>query len=177
MELQAQGDARVPGFDRMRLVGALKYLPDPETPVDQSLEFGGFALITVAESCTACSACERACPTGAILFELEELKKTFTLSFKAQMCIGCGICSDVCEPQSISINSTPTFSDIFNSEDPTPLHSGNISRCERCNTVFAVREGSKLCPVCEYRRKNPFGSHMPVTMKKIPGTSPKEKAQ
>jgi hypothetical protein len=41
------------------------------------------------------------------------------------------------------------------------LQEGELTICGRCRARFATREGKNLCPTCEFRRKNPFGSLFP----------------
>lgn len=148
-----------PGRDRLRLLSAILHLPDPVNSA--SMDGFGFATLTISTSCTACGACGKACPTQALHFEKNEEEMTFSISFSAQKCIGCDLCDHVCLPDAIALNHTPTFEEVFGAKEPVIAESGPMVRCERCKAVFAKCAGVKYCPLCEYRRKHPFGSMMP----------------
>jgi formate hydrogenlyase subunit 6/NADH:ubiquinone oxidoreductase subunit I len=135
----------------------------------------GFASLKVSDACTACSACANACPTGALHFEITNTNRNFHLTFSAPNCIACDICANVCATAAISIDHNPAFKEVFESWKPEPVQAGDLVRCTQCNTLMAVRPGVKLCPLCTYRRKNPFGSKMPPGMK-IPGLAVKRKS-
>lgn len=149
-----------PGRDRTRMLGAITHLdaPQNESTVDVS-EFG-FATVTIGETCTACGACGRACPTSALQFEKDEDNTTFALKFSAGNCIGCDLCTHVCAPASVTVNHAPTFAQIFDEEQVT-LREGELVKCERCGSLMAKRGDARLCDLCEYRRTHPFGSVMP----------------
>jgi hypothetical protein len=72
------------------------------------------------------------------------------------------VCAHVCAPDAIDIDTAPHISAVFG-VPPTgvTLSTGELTRCQRCNTPIAARPGVTLCPTCEMRRKNPFGSIMP----------------
>lgn len=159
MENGGTTSKRQPGRDRLRLVAAVSHLPSPSTPV--RLEGFDFATLTVSEACTACGACARACPTAALTFTKNEDEKAFSLSFSAQDCIGCDICDHVCLPDAIHLDHASSFEQVFSVKEPIVAASGRLVRCERCKSVMAERAGARLCPLCEYRRKNPFGSILP----------------
>lgn len=150
---------RQPGRDRMRLLAAVLHLPKPSNSI--CLEDFDFALVVVSEACTACGACARACPTEALRFEKNDSEMQFSLIFSAKACIGCDICDHVCLPDAIGIDHAPSFEMIFSTNEPIIVASGQLARCERCKTLMAAREGVKLCPLCQYRRTNPFGSMLP----------------
>jgi ferredoxin len=156
---------RQPGRERLRMLGAMAHLPHiPEDP--SSLAGMGFACLSVSEACTACGVCGHACPTGALCFEHSEDRSSYTLTFSARKCIGCEICVHVCAPQALSLNDEPAFAQVFDEEKVT-LQAGDLVRCDRCRTPFAAHQGGNLCPLCEYRRKHPFGSNLPPGAKQI----------
>jgi ferredoxin len=160
MEKGVTASRHQPGRDRLRLLTAMSHLPEP--PVLQNeLEGFDFATLTISVSCTACGACGRACPTEALCFEKNEEEMTFSISFFAQNCIGCDLCDHVCLPGAITLDHAPTFEQVFGAKEPVIAEAGQMVRCERCRTFMAVREGLKLCPLCEYRRIHPFGSVLP----------------
>lgn len=153
------------GRDRLRLLNAVKNLPVEHTQMPFGLKDLDFATLKVSEACTACGVCATACPTQALHFEKTENNKNFTLTFSAPDCIGCDICANVCAPAAISIEHNPMFEDVFGSEKPVVVQSGQLVRCDRCNSVMAARLGKRLCPLCEERVKNPFGPKFPPGMK------------
>jgi ferredoxin len=159
MENGAASAERKPGRDRLRLLSAVSHLPEPSASAD--LNGFGFATLTIADSCTACGACGRACPTQTLKFEKNEEEMTFAISFAAQNCIDCGLCDHVCLPDAIIFNHAPTFEEVFGLKEPSIAESGELVRCERCKNLMAKREGVKYCSLCEYRRTHPFGSMMP----------------
>lgn len=159
MEDGVKASERQPGRDRMRLLAAVSHLPKPSDSI--CLEGFDFALVAVSEACTACGACARACPTEALRFEKNETEMQFSLVFSAKACIGCDVCDHVCLPDAITIDHAPSFDMALGVTEPTVVASGKLARCERCKTIMAAREGVKLCPLCEYRRTNPFGSMLP----------------
>ena len=166
MENGAAGSSRQPGRDRLRLLAAIPPLGAPSAEVD--LTGLGFAALTISDSCTACGACGKACPTGAILFEKNEKEMIFTILFSARQCVACDLCDHVCLPDAIIINRVPDFEQIFGVKEPVILASGGLVRCERCKTLMSERNGLKLCPLCEHRRTHPFASMLPKKVMKEP---------
>lgn len=164
MENDVTASKRQPGRDRLRLVSAVSYLPEPSSAT--CLDEFGFATVSASESCTACGTCGRACPTEALRFEKDEETMTFSIAFSARDCIGCDLCEQVCLPNAITLNHAPNFEQVFGVKEPVIAESGTMVRCERCKTLMAEREGVKLCPLCEYRRTHPFGSMLPKKVAK-----------
>jgi ferredoxin len=164
-------DARRPSRERIRIMQALNRLPERcsrgFTPPDSL----GFTSLYISDDCTACGVCARACPTGALRFE-RRAGPTFHLAYIPQECIGCNICAQTCLPQAISLNIRPTFNDVFSVKNTISLSEGNLTRCQKCNSLFVARTISNLCPLCEYRRKNPFGSKLPPGFKGKDRTDP-----
>jgi ferredoxin len=158
----ASGDK--PGRDRLRLSSAVSHLPElpkhAESDLDLLQELH-FAALTVSETCTACGACAKACPTHALMFEKNEDEQTFSLAFVPQNCIACDLCDQVCLPDAIQLDHLPAFAEIFGKKEPMVVVAGELVRCERCRSWFAKRDGVTLCPLCEYRRTHPFGSMIP----------------
>jgi len=146
-----------PGRDRLRILGAVAHLPAPDPAESIVLGELGFAYLSVTEACTACGTCARACPTRALHFNLNENETNFTLALSARNCIGCGICAHVCVSSAISVNHTPTFTQIFG-EQLVTLQEGGLVKCERCGILMAAQPEAHLCQLCEFRRTHPFGS-------------------
>lgn len=170
-----QGTAdRRPNRDRRRVVAALAHIliDEPERD-DVSLAGMGFATVSVSDACTACGVCARACPTGALEFQ-RETDGRYCLAFFPKACIGCEICTHVCAPGAITMDHQPSFGYVFSTDESRTLHEGELVRCERCNTMMAAKPGSRLCPVCEFRLKNPFGSVLPPGFKARDRDAPRE---
>jgi ferredoxin len=167
MSQEPTGSNRHPGRNRLRLSNALAHLPEPTTLLDAPIETGDFAILSVSDECYACLICARACPTDALKFQVNDEKTHYWLYFNAQTCIGCEACIHVCAPEAIEIDKVPTFAQIFGESEPGILSEGELSKCVQCKTLFAADSDRDLCPVCEYRRKNPFGSMLPPGAKMI----------
>lgn len=156
---------RRPGREHLRTAVALTGLLKPDAQAERILENSGFGSVTVTDECTVCGSCARACPTEALLLTSSD-ESSFELSFKPASCIACEICTHVCSPEAITVNRAPRLGDIFNQEgEQIVVYSVKLAHCERCRTPIAAKPGVKLCPICEYRRTNPFGSMIPPAIK------------
>jgi len=155
-----------PPRERQRMLSALNRLVEERQGADISLSGLGFVNISISESCTACGVCARACPTAAL--ELDEEKETsYQLKFSFQACTGCEVCVHVCAPAALTLQTDAPSIRVLGQTEPIILRSGEFRRCERCNALIAAAPGVSLCPTCQFRRANPFGSRMP------PGIKPK----
>lgn len=154
-----------PGRDHMRMVSAVGHLPAPDGGKNLSLGDFGFASLKINETCTACEACARGCPTGALQFAKDEEQTTYTLKFSARSCVACELCVHVCAPEAATLELSPTFADVF-SEQTVVIQAGELVKCERCGSLTAKREGRRLCDLCEYRSTHPFGSILPPGFKR-----------
>lgn len=146
-----------PGANRLRMAAVIAQFSQSDIDVH---DLSGLAVISVSNECTACGACERACPTNAIELSQHEFK-TFELKFEPAKCIGCGICMQVCVPDAITIDHQPSFLAVFGQVQPVVLLQGELTRCERCNIIMAGKPGVSLCPICQHRLDNPFGGPLP----------------
>jgi ferredoxin len=149
------------GRDRLRLVNAIKHFPSSENVMDTSLDKSKFSLLSVSEKCDACMACARACPTAALTYELDDDKICFALLFNSQICIGCELCMHVCAPNAIEVNQALTFTQVFSHVDVHRVFESEVTQCAKCDALFAPKLGQKLCSICQFRKKNPFGSKIP----------------
>jgi len=82
--------------------------PDPvsaRTSDDLPARTRGFLKNNI-QTCTGCFACEQACPTGAIQMAAQKEDRGIKMwvsffSIDHTKCIYCGLCAEVCPPQSI----------------------------------------------------------------------------
>lgn len=147
--------------ERVRLVNVLRQLAlaDPNVPIS----FTGASRLRADDQCTACGVCARACPTGALRFSTRE-NSHYRLTCSVAQCTDCGMCLDVCEPQALQRAGTPTLAE-FSASEPITLHAGALKQCAKCNAWFAAHIAGNLCPICDFRRRNPFGSLRPRAMR------------
>ena len=155
---QIDGDRSAPR-ERRRLVGALRLMD--EAPANHHLPAGErYVDLSVDEKCTACGVCARICPNEALLFEQGE--DEFWLGFVAANCTNCDLCTRYCDPQALKFNGTPTVSRL--TDRPILLRHDTLYRCQKCSAPYSGDENGGLCPVCAFRRDNPFGSRPPTPM-------------
>ena len=96
-----------------------------------------------AQRCTACEACFRGCPTGAL--QIEESSVSWTLSFNADRCVGCEACIEVCQPG--ALGAQEQF-DAHPGRGAKRLERRAKQRCARCDRFFVSAEPQETCPVC-----------------------------
>ncbi|MEO8332023.1 MAG: 4Fe-4S dicluster domain-containing protein [Gallionella sp.] len=102
------------------------------------------ARIDIKAGCTACEACVRACPTGAM--QLKESSTAWTLGFQFSRCVGCAVCIEVCQPGVLFAHDE--MSGLAKESSPVILHSLNKQRCTRCDRFFISATPEKFCPIC-----------------------------
>lgn len=99
--------------------------------------------IRLKRGCTACEACFRVCPSGAM--QIRESDESWNLAFAIDRCVGCGVCLEVCQPRVLypaeTIDATPE-------RDPVILRQLAKQRCNRCDRFFVSTEPCETCPVC-----------------------------
>ena len=101
------------------------------------------AALKLEPGCTACDACFRVCPTGAI--QILESSTSWTLAFDADRCTACEVCSEVCQPG--VLHPAPEL-DAAPGRGPRVLHRLAKQRCSRCDRFFVSAEPRESCPVC-----------------------------
>lgn len=182
--VEQTGPQRIPP-ERLRLLHALALLPPAgQTLCPAPLAGQVFLRIGADDGCTACGACARACPTGALALEVDDNANTFQLAHLAAICTGCDACLHLCDPDVLYSRGVPFFSALQAPADE-PIAAGRFARCARCKA--RVAEGSLsangLCEVCAFRRANPFGSYVPerarplVERQRAPHMPPENPAQ
>ena len=76
----------------------------------------------------------------------------------------------------MTIDHNPTFARIFSQENVI-LRAGGLIKCKKCGAPTVALPGVELCPPCEFRRLNPFGSMLPPGLKSIKPPTAQEKPQ
>jgi ferredoxin len=107
-------------------------------------EAGGCAhwpAMQVTAGCTACGACARYCPSGALATVIAG--GVFEHHFMAGVCVACGLCAQVCAPGALLRGYAP---------DPTPFAARvvaqqPISACRKCGGAAPPALGG-LCYWC-----------------------------
>jgi NAD-dependent dihydropyrimidine dehydrogenase PreA subunit len=101
------------------------------------------ANIELASGCSNCEACLRSCPTGAL--QARESDNDWRLLFFADRCVGCGVCTEVCQPRVLRsanrVDATP-------GAQPLVLRVLAKQRCQRCDRFFVSGVATDTCVVC-----------------------------
>ncbi|MFN2216216.1 MAG: 4Fe-4S dicluster domain-containing protein [Anaerolineales bacterium] len=158
---------RLPGRDHRRLVNSFSQFPEIQNSVTLT-NADTFANITVSDTCTACGTCARACPTEAISINIDKEEKYFQLNFAPLNCIACEVCVHLCLPSSITMDKSITLNKAVLENTEVVLLEGPLSQCEQCKSYFPSKPDTYVCPTCEVRRNNPFGSIVPPGLNSIP---------
>lgn len=119
---------------RRREGGEFRLAPHPALPL---------AEIRLADGCTACEACFRVCPTGAL--QIDDEDTSWSLAFAIDRCVGCGVCLEVCQPR---VLYAAEMFDAAPEREPAILHRLAKQRCHRCDRFFVSAEPCDTCPVC-----------------------------
>lgn len=97
---------------------------DQET--DQEIKPCLWPTLSVANSCAACGACARYCPSGALSTAVRDNK--FQHIFYPGACIGCGLCAKVCSTRALTRAYEPF-------EEPFTEHimaERTVDACKKC---------------------------------------------
>ena len=150
--------------ERGRLVHSFETLLKKETPIGEPLDRLPFFQVSIKDSCNACMACARSCPSGAIRVSITG-GNHFILEFAPGLCLDCGLCVASCRMESIVREPLKTLSQFQELNFRTILED-DVSTCRRCQTSFRSNDpGQTLCPPCSFRRQNPFGAIGPSPLK------------
>ena len=128
-----------------------------------------------AKGCTACGVCVRACPTDALVVRHlggtgdagAPTTQVTTLLQNPTSCDGCQSCVQICPEDVLGVAGQWDWETlVLRAAAPTlaPVASLTTAQCQRCRTRFPTTESATLCPVCAYRRQNPFASRLPPGM-------------
>jgi ferredoxin len=104
----------------------VKHLPLPE-----GAPFG--RVVVATDGCTLCLACVGACPTGALVDNLERPQ----LSFVEDACVQCGLCRSTCPENVIRLEPRLNFTD--EARQPVLIKQEQPWQCIRCGKPFGTR--------------------------------------
>lgn len=99
--------------------------------------------LRLAPGCTACEACFRACPTGAL--EIAETDTAWALTFEPDRCVACEVCVEVCQP---GVLRAAAALDAAPGRGKATLHRLGKQRCLRCDRAFVSAEPRETCAIC-----------------------------
>jgi ferredoxin len=150
-----------PPLERRRLINVLRRFSNKGDAPLASDPVPGIVRKRANQRCTACGACARICPTGALQFAAGQ--SDFRLTYSVGACTDCGACLDVCRPAALARDGMPTCSQ-FTASEPDVLLSGVLRVCEKCGAKFAGEATAAFCSICEFRQQNPFGGIKPEEM-------------
>ena len=95
------------------------------------------------QSCTNCGECVQFCPTNALIYSSD---KSYIL-FQNLRCIDCGICDDICKPNSFS--GKPELDLITMAFDRAMIViEHHFVICSECKTVFPQKNDETVCMRC-----------------------------
>jgi ferredoxin len=106
----------------------------------------------LTDSCQACGACARVCPTGAMnIAELDDGQ--VELSQQLGACSGCNLCQELCLNQGRTAAAQVAISELINQE---PVVIGRVSRgkCVKCGDyAISINNDNVFCPACEKKEE------------------------
>jgi NAD-dependent dihydropyrimidine dehydrogenase PreA subunit len=145
--------------ERSRTRAALRRLgAEGGTPAGTGLAtVPAHAAALAASRCTGCGVCVKACPADAL--RLDRTGAAFALLFQPAACTDCLRCSQLCPEGSLLRTGRSDWAQVLDGGS-WELATGRSRLCARCGASFADGGSAQLCPVCTYRRGNPFGSHV-----------------
>lgn len=114
----------------------------------------------VAQGCTACGVCVRACPHDAL-----HLSKTdvATLTHRVDACRADLACVELCPEGALAAGNTLTLTDLTKAESVELCRVATVP-CPRCGMRHPSQSGD-LCPTCAFRAAHPFGSAVPPAVR------------
>lgn len=98
-------------------------------------------------ACTACDACVRICPSGALDLVKQEDQAAYAI--EPALCTGCAMCRDVCEPKAIRIARL-----CVSRQSAVRL---STCRCRACGAAWHAPGGeakSELCRICQKTQRH-----------------------
>lgn len=111
----------------------------------------------VADGCTACGVCVRACPHDAL--ELIAEGDAMVLRHYADQCRADGACVRLCPEQALSVTGSAGLEQLAQQPECDLARVSTVA-CPRCGTCHPRGEGP-LCRPCAFRAAHAFGSVVP----------------
>jgi len=142
---------------RARYIAAVRALVTPTAALGSA---PGPTRALQAGGCVACGVCVQACPATALRLvdgPVGAGVSISTLLLDPAACTGCAGCVDLC-PSHVLAEAAPVRWDVLLAGAEVPVVTVTTALCARCSVRFPISSGERLCPVCSYRRRNPFGS-------------------
>ncbi len=96
------------------------------------------------EACTNCGDCIQFCPTEA-LFATSDRQG---IIFKSGMCIGCGICDDICKSSAIGTETGLDLVAVAFDRAEELVHYEMVM-CHECRCPYPYKGGDPLCERCK----------------------------
>lgn len=104
------------------------------------------AQLQLNTGCTACEACARVCPTGAL--QVSEGPSAWSLVFRPSRCVACEVCIEACQPRALRLLDAIEISALMETK-PIEMYALPKQRCSRCDRFFLQTGSSDICSVCE----------------------------
>ncbi|MBK8447189.1 MAG: 4Fe-4S binding protein [Micropruina sp.] len=154
--LDLDADAEERGVSALRLLadqGRAQLSPDDQpasAPVGARL---------LADGCTACGVCVRACPHDAL--ELIADGDALVLRHHAHLCRADTACVRLCPQQALSVGGSSGLVQLAQQPEYDLARVSTVA-CPRCGTRHPRGEGA-LCRPCAFRAEHAFGSVVPAS--------------
>jgi len=110
---------------------ALRGQPEAPIVLPEAAPYG--AVVVDTSACTLCLSCVSLCPSGALL-DNEDMPQ---LRFQEDACLQCGICTQGCPENAISLKPQLDLSD--NAFSQRVLHEEEPFACISCGSLFGVK--------------------------------------
>lgn len=131
--------------EMLRVIGSEGMHPDTVLSLHPALPL---ARADVSAGCTACEACARVCPTGALW--VSEAGNSWTLEFQFSRCVACDVCVETCQPRVLKLADADRLA--FEMTDSEPLYRFSKERCFQCDRHFIADDtaggNARVCKVC-----------------------------
>ena len=119
-----------------------------------------------AGSGPGCVVCVRDCPSGALHLhevQLPDNPSVHRLPLRQIPAdrLDCGQRTGLCPEQAITVTGRHSWAELFRCM-PQFLKTRDLRACTRCGGALVPLDTEGGHPVCDYRRRNPFGSVVPV---------------
>lgn len=146
-----QADMKMP-LKRILLKNSLKEIVgDLETTTFSTASSLFFNKQINFATCTNCGDCTQFCPTDA-LFPTSDKQGIY---FSQGKCIGCGICEDICKPNSISAKEGFDLISVAFDRAEELVHYEMVM-CHECRTPYPYKGGDPICDRCiGFVKQNP----------------------